>query len=94
MNIHSDTTLDELLRERRAATLVEPPLGRLLRQGVGLSQDDVADLLNVDRSTLSRWESGKGRPRRQHVAAYLTVLRRFAAELQENGRVGSRGVAP
>jgi len=81
MDIARGDTLDHLLDERRRDALYEPPVGRLLREGVGLSQDELARLLSVDRATISRWESGKRRPRRSHAAAYVDLLKRLSAEL-------------
>lgn len=33
-----------------------------LRQGVGMTQTDVAHELHVDRSAVAKWECGKARP--------------------------------
>lgn len=34
-----------------------------MRNKAGISQNKVSDYLHVDRSTVSKWESGKSKPR-------------------------------
>jgi DNA-binding transcriptional regulator YiaG len=55
---------DEILLRKRLHRLARS--GRLseLREGVGLSQSDVARALDVTPSTVSRWEAAQTRPRR------------------------------
>ena len=36
-----------------------------LRKGSGMTQEDVAKQLNVDRSTVAKWEAGESMPRAQ-----------------------------
>jgi putative transcriptional regulator len=45
----------------------EPPAGHLIRawrRRVGLSQEGLAQVLNVSFSAVSRWENGHGKPSR------------------------------
>jgi DNA-binding transcriptional regulator YiaG len=50
--------------------------GRLaeLREGTGLRQADLARAIGVHPSQVSRWESGKGRPRPRNALALLELL--------------------
>jgi transcriptional regulator with XRE-family HTH domain len=47
---------------------------RELREDQGLSQTDVAQVLGVAPSQVSRWESGVSRPREAHAVALLQLL--------------------
>jgi len=58
---------------------------RRLRLAAGLRLADVAEVCGVNASCVSRWESGRRRPRSGHADAYAAVL----ADLLET--VGSRG---
>jgi DNA-binding transcriptional regulator YiaG len=73
--------LARILEKRRAARrLPEPRMRRLLRERAGLSQQDLAQVLGVDRATVSRWESGERDPWPSHVGAYVDALDRLARE--------------
>jgi len=50
--------------------------GRLaeVRADAGLSQSDVARALRVNQSAVSRWESGKARPRGRHAVALRELI--------------------
>jgi DNA-binding transcriptional regulator YiaG len=50
--------------------------GRLteLREQQGLSQSDLARFLGIQPSSVSRWESGKARPRGPRAVAVLELL--------------------
>jgi transcriptional regulator with XRE-family HTH domain len=62
----------ELARLRRA--LPNPSDRRLLRRRLGLSQQQLADVLGVDRVTVSRYESGERSPADRLLRDYLRVL--------------------
>ena len=47
---------------------------RVGRNAEGLSQEQLADRIGVDRMTISRWERGLARPRPCHIRA-LTKAR-------------------
>lgn len=47
---------------------------RYLRQRVGLTQQQVADVLGVNRVTVARWETGERNPSDGHLEEYLQVL--------------------
>jgi transcriptional regulator with XRE-family HTH domain len=53
------------------------PLGdkiRHARERLGLTQQELADLLRVDRGSVSNWERGRTRPGRYLLAALETIL--------------------
>ena len=54
--------------EQVAATMRE------LRQQSGLSQKNVADLLDVSAITVSRWENGSREPRLNDIDRYALVI--------------------
>ena len=45
-----------------------------VRENVGLSQAALARAIGVDQSAVSRWESGKTRPRGSHALALAQLL--------------------
>lgn len=63
--------------------LPSPETRLLLRERAGISQDAVAQAVGVDRATVSRWESGEREPRDRHLARYVDVLDRLAAEAMQ-----------
>jgi DNA-binding transcriptional regulator YiaG len=76
--------LDRLLSEVHARRkLPAPKARRLIRERAGLSQGDLAQVLDVSIATVSRWESGQCLPARSVYAAYANVLQRLAQETKE-----------
>ena len=67
-------------RSRSRRRLPEPRLRRLLRERACVSQEDLARVLGVDRSTVCRWESGAREPRDSNLSAYSDILDRPASE--------------
>ena len=56
-------------------------LARLVTEtSAGLTQAEMADLLDVDRSAVSRWEASLRTPRPAVLARYMAVLDRLKAE--------------
>lgn len=75
-----DDALDALLaRQARLRRLPDPSIRRALREHHGLSQGQLADLLGVDRASVSRYESGERSPRAAVAERYLDVLERLAS---------------
>jgi transcriptional regulator with XRE-family HTH domain len=68
-------------RAKRRRSLPAPARRRLLREGAGLTQIDLARVIGVDRATVSRWESGEREPEEAHLDAYLEALDRLAREV-------------
>lgn len=59
-----------------------PALARQLRLQVGLSQNDVADIVGVTAAAVSFWESGQRHPRDpKHVLRYSDLLNRLVREV-------------
>lgn len=72
--------LVEQVTERRS--LGSASSRRAIRKKAGLSLRSLAEVLEVDTSTVSRWESGTTTPRGEHLARYsevLSVLQRVAS---------------
>ena len=67
-------------RARTRRRLPAPPARRLLRERIGLTQDDLARALGVTRPAISRWETGERNPRGRMLESYLAVLDRLAVE--------------
>lgn len=57
---------------------------RKQRETLGLSQQELGDLLAVPQNTISRWELGKARILHPRILAL--AMRCLAAELQERQR--------
>lgn len=80
--------------ERRAAALilsdgrkVNPEVLRAARKALGLKQTELADLLEMNVSTVSRWESGAipaQRPVQLALAGLLTDVERGVLDLEES----------
>lgn len=69
------SNLDELLRKAEQRRSLPPPAERRrIRELAGVSQQDVGSVLQVDRATVSRWESGILTPREARLRAYAAVL--------------------
>jgi transcriptional regulator with XRE-family HTH domain len=56
-----------------ARRLASTGVGRELRLRASLSVRDVADCIGVDAATLSRWERGECRPRREAAVRWVEV---------------------
>ena len=54
---------------------------RELREAIGLSQSDIAKLVGVTVSTVSKWENGRGRPTQAHRRKLARVYRCTLEEL-------------
>lgn len=72
--------LDALLAlQARLRRLPDPSIRRALRVHHGLSQGQLAELLGVDRASVSRYESGDRTPRPSIAERYLDILERLAS---------------
>lgn len=80
--------LTALAQSRRTIRehLPDPTERKSIRIRAGLSQADIARALDVSRQSIARWETGERHPSNENVARYVAVLRRLAADLeQEDG---------
>jgi len=77
VGVMKTTSMDRMLARGRARRVwrAEPAgVARLTRERAGLTQSEMAELLGVDRSAVSRWEAGVRAPRPEVLARYLKVL--------------------
>ena len=74
--------VDSLL-SRPANVLPPPEVRARLRKASGLRQEDVAEAFGVHRMAFLRWENGQSMPRPKHRAAYLRLLKGWAAKHPE-----------
>lgn len=54
------------------------------RERTGMTQEALADKLNVDRSVISYWERGKAAPCKKHRAMLCAILQCTEAELMSD----------
>jgi len=59
-----------------ARAMAESGRGRRARLRAGIGLVEAAETLEVNASTLWRWEQGERRPRRCHALAYAELLKR------------------
>ncbi|HKH88624.1 MAG TPA: helix-turn-helix transcriptional regulator [Acidimicrobiales bacterium] len=76
------TDVSLLIRGRR---LADDGRGRRLRERAGLSVSELAHALGVDVGTLSRWETGKAKPRPESALRWASACEAIEREL-ENSR--------
>jgi len=75
-----------LLERLRALQLPPPAQRREIRKAARASLSAVAQELNVDAMTVSRWERGLARPRDRHVVAYRRLLEGLADLVKESAQ--------
>lgn len=74
--------LSEALAAVRASRALPTPADRAaIRRMSGLSQEDLARILGVNRSTLARWELGTLIPPAEIAERYLELLRRLVVDV-------------
>ena len=66
-------------RARRTWQAQPAELARLVRRRAGLTQDEIATALGVERTAVSRWEAGLRTPRVEVLTRYLELLERLTA---------------
>jgi transcriptional regulator with XRE-family HTH domain len=73
--------LAQIIEKRRARKrLPDPRTRRQVRERAGITQADLAQVLGVDRATVSRWESGERDPRPSQLEPYVAALERLMRE--------------
>src|SRR5215210_2934734 len=66
--------LAALVHAQADKALPEPALRRRLREEAGITQTDLATAIGVSRVTISRYESGRRRPRGKALLDYISLL--------------------
>ena len=75
--------IENLIAEaRRRNSLPPAALRRLLRQRAGLTQAELAQALGVERSAVTRYETGAREPRGAIRLAYIKALERLSVASQ------------
>ncbi|NEA77449.1 helix-turn-helix transcriptional regulator, partial [Streptomyces sp. SID13588] len=71
--------VDALLEQVAQDELPAPAERRRLREAAGLSQDQIAKVLQARREAVGNWETGRTEPRPPKRAAYARLLEGLAA---------------
>ena len=66
--------LFQLYYRRNNFTGVKTTNTKELREAAGLSQEDLARMLGLDRSTIAKWEGGASRPTASKLPALAAAL--------------------
>jgi transcriptional regulator with XRE-family HTH domain len=61
--------------DRRGSVLPTPALRRLLREDADLTQQDLADIVGVQRASIARYELSLREPRGEVRERYAEILR-------------------
>ncbi|MFE6530522.1 telomere-associated protein Tap [Streptomyces rochei] len=72
------SAVDALLEQVAQNDLPPPAERRRLRDAAGLSQAQIAKVLDTRRETVASWESGRNEPRPPQRAAYARLLEKLA----------------
>ena len=79
--MHSNVKMDthEIIERGQARRRLrsEPSFARLVRERSGLTQSELAQLVGVDRSAVSRWETGRRIPGPRVIDRYAEILKRL-----------------
>jgi DNA-binding transcriptional regulator YiaG len=70
---------DEAIKLMEAKQFAVSGAGRMIRQTARLSLADVAAALDVNPSTVFRWETGEQIPTGERAVAYHKLMRRLSA---------------
>lgn len=75
------SALDQLVARARTRRRLPPPeVRRLIRERARVSQEELAQALEVSRTALTRWEGGTRCPQGANLDRYLEALDRLMAE--------------
>jgi DNA-binding transcriptional regulator YiaG len=79
MEVHQVNELtEEVIRSRR---LPPPALAKAILREVGASHQQVADVLEVRRETVTRWLNGTRKPRGRNRLAFAELLDELQREV-------------
>lgn len=83
-----DVEIDQLLNDERIeqfrgrlaarAALPDPHGRRVLRESVGASLEEIAEVVGVTKAAVSLWERGAREPASPNLERYIAVLRLMA----------------
>jgi DNA-binding transcriptional regulator YiaG len=74
MSINDAPPRGLLEKVRTARRLPPPAVAKAIRDAAGVTQQELADELNVNRVTVARWELGERVPRGAMRLAYTELL--------------------
>jgi len=74
-----DMNNTDLVRLAAVRSLADSGRARSIRRAAGISLQEVANVVGVRASTISRWESGQRVPRGDAALRYARLLHRLAA---------------
>jgi transcriptional regulator with XRE-family HTH domain len=57
--------------------LPEPLILRHIRERAQVSQEELAEIVGVDRASVSRWENGTRTPKGENLLTYIAALERL-----------------
>ena len=73
---------DTLLRRSRARRRLLPALAKAIRLEAKITLAEIGAAVDVTESAVSRWESGRRRPRGAAAERYAEVLSRLESEIR------------
>lgn len=92
---YHDDVEDELTLLLEARAAAASGRGRRLREAAGLTQGELAGLIGIDPSCVSRWEAGLRRPRGGWALRYARALRVLGNPPKEfSGKSAREATAP
>jgi len=80
-------SISELTGREPLTPLPEPAERARLRQAFGITMQQLADALHVNRRTVYMWETGQGEPQGDNRDNYASVLYAWAERLRETRQV-------
>lgn len=63
-----------------------PNTVKLIRQKIGMSQEDLAHAINVSFATINRWENGKTRPNKLMESVFLDFCQKQGLDIKPQDR--------
>lgn len=76
--------MNEIALIIRGRTLGRTGRGKAIREQAGLSLRELAQIVQVDAATLSRWERGDVRPRQVGATRWLNACEAIERELENS----------
>lgn len=73
--------VEDLVSEVRMRRRLSPDVARTIRRRAGVTQARMAQALEIDRTTLARWEAGTIRPPAAQQERWTQLLERLEQEV-------------